>query len=96
MEETLPSAEILAFPGRPQDRLRVAARRLEAALAEQSDALASLRANLSALSGAVTGLQGSLVQYQGSLASTAVDVARANEQARALEARADAMLAVKA
>ena len=51
------SAILLAFPARPDDRLRHALRNLEAALAEQSAAVAGLRTELAGLSGAVSGLE---------------------------------------
>lgn len=85
-------ADILAFPQKPEDRLRAALRRLDDALAEQKLAFTEFRTNLAALGGAVNGLEGSLNQYRGSLATTQEDVARSHAAARRLEATADIWL----
>ena len=87
------SAAILAFPAKPEDRLRRALRSLETALEEQAQAVAGLRHELGALSGAVEGLGGSLQAYSHGLAETQEALAMAGDQARQLEATADAMLA---
>lgn len=85
-------AELLAFPSRPEDRLRRALRKLEAALEEQGSAVAGFRADLSALSGAVMGLGQSLQGYRNTLAEAGAAADQAHAAARLLEARADAML----
>ncbi|GGG29327.1 hypothetical protein GCM10010964_16470 [Caldovatus sediminis] len=85
---------LLAFPSRPEDRLRLALRRLEAALAAQGDAFAEWRAALAALDGAVTGLHEGALRYQASLAATAADLDRARAAAQALDATAEAMRAL--
>lgn len=82
-------AEILAFPAKPEDRLRAALRSLERALAEQKDAFGALRANLAALGRAVTGLETSVQDYRGALAGTAREVELAGASARRLEATAE-------
>jgi hypothetical protein len=87
------TAELLAFPQRPEDRLRLSLRSLDAALAEQRQAVAGLRAELASLSGAVAGLDGSLRTYHGTLGHAAAALAEAGAKARALETTADAMLA---
>ena len=87
-------AAILAFPAKPEDRLRRALRALETALAEQAQAIAGLRQELGALSGAVEGLGGSLQAYSQGLAETQEALSVVGDQARQLEATADAMLAV--
>lgn len=87
-----PTAAILPFPEKPEDRLRRALRALDAALAEQAAAVAGLRQELGALSGAVGSLGGSLEAYAGGLAKTQVALAEAGAQARQLEATADLML----
>ncbi len=89
------SAELLSFPSRPEDRLRRALRKLEAALTEQGVAVAGFRADLSALSTAVVGLDHSMQDYRGKLGEAASAAGRAKEEARRLEARAEAMLARK-
>ncbi|WP_149536499.1 hypothetical protein [Siccirubricoccus phaeus] len=86
------AATVLAFPERPEDRLRRALRGLEVALAEQAAAVAGLRAELGALSGAMAGLEGSMTGYVAELDRTASAVAGANQAARVLEATADRML----
>lgn len=86
-------ADILAFPQKPEDRLRAALRRLEDALAEQKLAFTEFRTNLAALGGAVSGLEGSLDTYRASLAATQQDVARSQEAAKRLEKTADIWLA---
>ena len=85
--------ELLAFPKRPEDRLRLSLRSLDAALAEQRQAVAGLRAELASLSGALSGLDGSLRTYHDALGRTASDLAEAGAKARELEVTADAMLA---
>jgi uncharacterized protein YukE len=92
MSDQLTSAVVLAFPARPDDRLRHALRSLEAALAEQSAAVAGLRAELGGLSGAVSALESSMTGYAGVLDQTAAAVAGAGQAARALDATADGML----
>lgn len=87
------TAEFLAFPKRPEDRLRLSLRALDAALAEQRQAVAGLRVELASLSGALTGLDGSLRTYHGTLGQTATALSEAGAKARELEATADAMLA---
>ena len=89
------TAELLSFPLRPEDRLRRALRKLEDALTEQGVAVAGFRADLSALSTAVVGLDHSMQDYRGKLGEAADAAARAQEEARKLEARAEAMLARK-
>jgi ABC-type transporter Mla subunit MlaD len=85
-------ADILAFPQKPEDRLRAALRRLDDALAEQKLAFTEFRTNLAALGGAVNGLEGSLHQYRDSLAATQQDVARTRTAAQRLQATADIWL----
>ena len=88
-----PTADILPFPAKPEDRLRRALRSLDAALDEQRAAVAGLRRELGALSGAVAGLGTSLQAYSRGLADTQEAVLGAHAEARRLDATADAMLA---
>ncbi len=88
-----PTAEILSFPEKPEDRLRRALQALDRALKEQSMAVAGLRREMGALSGAVAELGGSLRSYSRGLAETREAVLGAHAEARRLEAMADAMLA---
>ncbi|SDB68414.1 hypothetical protein [Belnapia rosea] len=89
-----PTAEILPFPEKPEDRLRRALRALDAALAEQGVAMAGLRRELGTLSGAVQGLDRSMQAYAHTLAETQEAALSAHAEARRLEATADAMLIV--
>lgn len=82
-------AQILAFPRKPEDRLRAALRSLETALAEQKAAFGELRTNLATLGGAVSGLETSVRDYRGALAGTARELERAGASARRLEATAE-------
>jgi carbohydrate-selective porin OprB len=84
--------EPLPFPARPEDRLRLALRSLEAALAEQASAVAQFRASIGALGGAVSELERGMVTFRGELTGLALDVAEAGEQARRLERTADIWL----
>lgn len=92
MTSETPTAELLAFPSRPEDRLRRALRKLEAALQEQGVAVAGFRADLTALSSAVVGLDSSLHAYRSRLAEAAGAADQAHDAARRLEARAELML----
>ena len=65
-----PSAAILAFPERPEDRLRRALRALDVALDDQAEAMAGLRRELGALSGAIDGLGNSLQVFSAGLQDT--------------------------
>jgi hypothetical protein len=90
--ESAAMAQILAFPQKPEDRLRAALRGLEDALAEQKEAFGTLRSNLATLGGAVSGLQTSLRGYGGALAGTAQGMAKAHAEASRLETTADTWL----
>jgi hypothetical protein len=92
MTSEAPSAELIAFPNRPEDRLRRALRKLEAALQEQGVAVSGFRADLTALSSAVVGLDTSLQTYRSRLAEAAGAADQAHDAAIRLEARADQML----
>lgn len=76
---------LLTFPQTPEDRLRLALRRLEAALADQASAVAEFRANLSTLREAAGGLALQVNRYQETLGHTAEKVRHANATARKLE-----------
>ncbi len=89
-------AVLFAFPARPEDRLRLALRRLEESLEEQRQAVAAWRESLAALKTATGDLGGSLESFQGELAGTAAAVRAVGDEARRLEVTADAMLEVAA
>ncbi len=88
-----PSAVLIPFPERDEDRLRLALRELEAALEAQTAALANWRGELRGLAGAVGGLEESLVQYRTVLDTTVEELLQAGDGARALERTAEVWLA---
>lgn len=84
--------EILTFPERPEDRLRLALRRLDEALAEQHEAVSAWRGELSGLAQATARLDGSLQDFRGNLQTLASaarlvddEVGRLGRTARAME-----------
>lgn len=85
-------ASIAAFPTRPEDRLRLALRRLDEAIGEQSEAVAGLREAIGDLSGTMARLGASVAGYRGALDSTAREIERALANARTLQATADRMV----
>ena len=86
-----PTATIAAFPRRPEDRLRLALRRLDEALGEQAAATAGLREAIGDLSRTMSRLGESVAGYRGALDTTAAEIERALTAARRLEATADRM-----
>jgi len=84
-------SEIITFPNKPEDRLRVALRELETALSDQSLAFQEFRLNMAVLGTAVGGLERSLESYRGTLDAVALDVAEARHTAVQAEQRASAM-----
>jgi hypothetical protein len=93
-ETMLPAAtppSVAAFPARPEDRLRLALRRLDAALLDQADATAGLRDAIGTLSGTMARLGQSVAGYRGALDSTAAEIERALATARTLQDTADRM-----
>jgi hypothetical protein len=90
---TEPSAQLLAFPARDEDRLRLALRSLVTALDAQGEAVAALRGELRSLASSMQGLDGSFTAYRAELDSTAAALRQAGESARALERTADGWLA---
>jgi hypothetical protein len=89
LPETQP--EVAFFPQRPEDRLRLALRRLDAAIAEQSDATAGLKAAIGDLSRTMQRLGQSVTGYRSALDTTASEIERALSSARTLKATADRM-----
>jgi hypothetical protein len=86
-------AILVTFPQRPDDRLRLALRRLDEALAEQKQAVAAWRAGLSELASVASGLDGAVTAFRTTLDGVAESVRHAGDEARRLERTADAMLA---
>jgi len=79
------------FPHRPEDRLRLALRRLDEAVASQSEATAGLRSAIGDLSRTMSRLGDSVSGYRSALDMTAAEIERALASARRLEATADRM-----
>jgi hypothetical protein len=87
-----PTQRALAFfPQRPEDRLRLALRRLDEAVASQSEATAGLRSAIGDLSRTMSRLGDSVSGYRNALDMTAAEIERALASARRLEATADRM-----
>ena len=82
---------LAVFPMRPEDRLRLALRRLDAAVAEQCQAAAGLRAAIGDLSGTMARLGDGVAPYRMALDSTAAEIERALASSRTLQATADRM-----
>ena len=86
------SSDVVVFPNKPEDRLRVALRELENALAEQSLAFQEFRLNIAVLGTAVGGLERGLEGYRGTLDAVALDLAAAHHAARQVEVRMGTLL----
>jgi len=87
-----PTAMLAAFPARPEDRLRLALRKLDEAIGEQSQATAGLREAIGDLSRTMSRLGQSVTGYRHALGSTAVEIERALDAARRLETTAERMV----
>lgn len=79
----------LPFPQRPEDRLRLALRDLEAALDEQAKAVADFRADLGVLGQALGSLREGLHTFRGRLAECQLDLAELRDEAQRLERTAE-------
>jgi chromosome segregation ATPase len=85
---------VFAFPHTDHDRLRLALRRLEDALAEQRAAIRDFRGSLGELRQAATGLQGSLTSYREKLDGAACGLRHARAAALRLQDTAEQMEAL--
>ncbi|RKK04976.1 hypothetical protein EBE87_06635 [Pseudoroseomonas wenyumeiae] len=72
---------VFAFPHNDHDRLRLALRRLEEAVAEQRAAIRDFRQSLGDLREAASSLEDSLGGYQRNLGDTATQLRRARTAA---------------
>lgn len=90
--ESAAHASVAVFPQRPEDRLRLALRRLDEAIGEQSLATAGLRDAIGDLSRTMSRLGDSVTGYRGALDSTAAEIERALAAARRLEVTASRMV----
>ena len=82
---------VVEFPRKPEDRLRLALRRLDEALDQQRVAVAELRGSMAGLKGAVGSLGAGLLAYQGALDGAAAEVAKAHGAALELGRTAEAL-----
>lgn len=87
-----PTTMVAAFPARPEDRLRLALRKLDDAIGEQSAATAGLRQAIGDLSRTMSRLGESMNGYRSALDSTAAEIERALTASRRLEATAARMV----
>lgn len=87
-----PPTSLALFPRRPEDRLRLALRRLEEALGEQSLAAKGLREAIGDLSGTMARLGQGVAGYRAALDIAAGEIERALASAQTLEATADRMV----
>jgi hypothetical protein len=86
------TARLIAFPQTPEQRLRVAVRSLESALAAQATAMAGFRSAIGELGSAMRGLEARTLDYRRSLDGLAGQVAGASLAARKLGDTAEQML----
>ena len=85
-------SQVICFPNKPEDRLRVALRELEQALSDQALAFQEFRLNMAVLGTAVHGLDRNLESYRGTLDEVAIDAAEAHQTALDATRRADMMV----
>ena len=90
-DEQIAPASILPFPHSNERRLRVALRKLDAALEDQRKAIAAFQSELAGLGSAIVGLGGSAQSLQDRLHETAEDTALARGAALRLRQTAEAM-----
>lgn len=84
--------QVIAFPNKPENRLRVALRELEQALSDQALAFQEFRLNMAVLGTAVNGLDRSLESYRGTLETVSLDAAQAHRTALEAVRHADMMV----
>lgn len=84
-------SEVISFPNKPADRLRVALRELEHALSSQSLAFQEFRLNMTVLGTAVGGLERSLESYRGTLEVVSLDASEAHQVAVEAMRRAESL-----
>ncbi len=85
------TSAVLSFPQAPQDRLRLALRRLQDALDAQAEAVREFRTQIGALRQAATVLDISLGNYQSALTDVKVELVHAKAAVRSLEHTASRM-----
>jgi hypothetical protein len=85
-------AEVVAFPQKPQDRLRIALLKLDDALRAQARATADFRAAMGDLKSRVGGMQAGMQSYRDALDRTASEIDRAVKKAKELQETAQRMV----
>ena len=85
------AAEIVAFPQRPQDRLRIALHKLDEALRAQARATSDFRSAMGELKTKVGGMQSGVLAYRDALDRTAAEIDRAVKKAKELQETARRM-----
>ena len=85
-------AEVVAFPQKPQDRLRIALLKLDDALRAQARATADFRAAMGDLKSKVGGMQSGMQSYRDALDRTASEIDRAVKKAKELQEPAQRMV----
>jgi hypothetical protein len=90
--DTADTTTVAAFPQRPEDRLRLALRRLDEAIGEQSLAAAGLRDAIGDLSRTMSRLGESVTGFRGALDDAAGEIEQAMAASRRLQATADRMV----
>lgn len=89
--EATSTKAVTPFPQRPEDRLRLALRRLNEAIGEQSLAAAGLREAIGDLSRTMARLGDSVTGFRGALDHAAGEIEHAMAASRRLQATADRM-----
>lgn len=85
------AGDVAFFPKRPEDRLRLALRRLEDAIGDQSAATQGLRQAIGDLSGTMARLGDGVAGFRAALDVTAAEIERSLAASRKLAASADRM-----
>ncbi|NMJ43960.1 hypothetical protein GWK16_22120 [Roseomonas sp. JC162] len=91
-EDPSETPRLAIFPQRPEDRLRLALRRLEDALGEQSQAAQGLRSAIGDLTGTMARLGAGVAGYRCALDVAATEIERALTATRTLQGTADRMM----
>ena len=84
-------ATIFSFPERGEDRLRLALRRLDEALAEQREAVGAWRGELGSLADVTARLDGSLAAFRNNMQHLAIAAQELDHEAARLSRTADLM-----
>ena len=85
-------AEVVAFPQKPQDRLRIALLKLDDALRAQARATADFRAAMGELKTKMGDVQTGMLTYRDALDRTASDIDHAVQKAKELRETAQRLV----